>query len=122
MTTQEEQRRHWSKELSLLKWLVGIVAAIGITVAGAIWQASRWVTQVEGNFTALETKIDNTASEALGRSTENRAIIDQLRTQAGAEARALSTLTARIEAQGDSIKRIDENVTDLLRYLRGQGR
>ena len=110
----DEQRDHWTKEIKLLRWLVGGVAFLIITAAGTGWQASQWASDIESAVSAQGGRL-NTLEDRYTRQRERMAAIEAMQSRDG---QSIARIEERITSQGESLGRIEANVNELARFLR----
>jgi len=116
MTDNErvEQRTHWHREIKLLRWLIGGVAALIITAAGTGWQASRWASDIESAVGEQSGRIDALDT----RYTRQRERVAAIEAVQGRDGQSIARIEERITSQGESISRIEASIDDLVRFLR----
>ena len=110
----DEQRTHWHREIKLLRWLMGGVAALIIAAAGAGWQASRWASDIESAVGDQSSRIESLDAR-YARQRERMAAIEAMQ---GRDGQSIARIEERILSQGESIGRIEASIDDLVRYLR----
>lgn len=125
---RNEQRAHWKSELHFLRWIVGAIGGLSISMAVAIWRASEWVANTDNAVNALAETVqrsvrrieDDLVAERATRETAIRA--EQTAREAEIHLRRaqqerigrLETAIARDDARLNSI---EQGVTRILNWI-----
>ena len=116
MTENErsEQRRHWTREINLLRVILGGIAALVVAAAVTGWRASDWVSEIRSDIGAQDTRIEALEDRYI-RHRERMAAIEAVQQS---DRQSIARIEERLTSQGESIGRIEDNVAELVRFLR----
>ena len=116
MTENErmEQRRHWAREVNLLKAIIGGMIFLIVTSAGAGWWASEKLGGIDASIEAQDTRLD-TLEDRYIRHRERMAAIEAVQQS---DRQSIARIEERLASQGESIGRIEASVAELVRFLR----
>lgn len=112
----DEQQKHWSTEIRLLRWLMSGVAVLIVSSAGAGWHASQLAGDIQSEVGAQDARIANLEDRYV-RHRERMAAIEAVQQ---ADGQAIARIEERMGAQSESLGRIEANVNEVMRHLRRQ--